>query len=310
MPHNSNNNNPNKNPNKNLLKEIIISFNKVKEENPLTYCMTNTVTINGCANAILAIGGSPIMTYNKEEIEDIIKISKSLVINIGNPSKDEIKSMKKACYYANKRNIPIIFDPVGVGISKLRNDLSLNFIQNYELSIIRGNMSEIKAIAKLVNLDSIKLDSSKLKNQEGKQKGVDVNIADIITKENLSENGFLVKELAKKLNTIIVASGPIDLISDGKIIIAIKNGNEMMPKITGSGCMLSTIIGTYNGANNPLISAITASLHITIAGEKASQYKKSPSELGLGTFHQYLIDHLYLLKETDIIKNARISIIE
>lgn len=293
-----------------ILKETKEALKNVKEENPLTYCITNSVTVNDCANAVLAIGGSPIMAYNEEEVEEIINISKSLVINIGNPSKDEIKSMKKACYYANKRNIPIIFDPVGVGISKLRNDLSLNFIQNYELSIIRGNMSEIKAIAKLVNLDSIKLDSSKLKNQEGKQKGVDVNIADIITKENLSENGFLVKELAKKLNTIIVASGPIDLISDGKIIIAIKNGNEMMPKITGSGCMLSTIIGTYNGANNPLISAITASLHITIAGEKASQYKKSPSELGLGTFHQYLIDYLYLLKETDIIKNARISIIE
>lgn len=293
-----------------ILKETKEALKNVKEENPLTYCITNSVTVNDCANAVLAIGGSPIMAYNEEEVEEIINISKSLVINIGNPSKDEIKSMKKACYYANKRNIPIIFDPVGVGISKLRNDLSLNFIQNYELSIIRGNMSEIKAIAKLVNLDSIKLDASKLKNQEGKQKGVDVNIADIITKENLSENGFLVKELAKKLNTIIVASGPIDLISDGKIIIAIKNGNEMMPKITGSGCMLSTIIGTYNGANDPLISAITASLHITIAGEKASQYKKSPSELGLGTFHQYLIDYLYLLKETDISKNARITIIE
>ena len=117
-------------------------------------------------------------------------------------------------------------------------------------------------------------------------------------------------ELAKKLNTIIVASGPIDLISDGEIIITISNGNDMMPKITGSGCMLSTIIATYSGVNNPLISAITASLHITIAGEKAGQYKKSTAELGLGTFHQYLIDYLYLLKENDISKNARIEIIE
>ena len=290
-----------------ILKEAEKAFKKVKDENPLTYCITNSVTVNDCANAVLAIGGSPIMAYNEEEVEDIINIAKSLVINIGNPSKDEIKDMKKACYFANKKGIPIIFDPVGVGISKLRNELSLNLIQNYNISIIRGNMSEVKTIAKLVNLNS--LDYSK-PTQEYKQKGVDANIEDIITKENILENGILIKELAKKLNTIIVASGPIDLISDGEIIITISNGNDMMPKITGSGCMLSTIIATYSGANNPLISAITASLHITIAGEKAGQYKKSTTELGLGTFHQYLIDYLYLLKENDINKNARIEIIE
>ncbi|MCQ2964414.1 MAG: hydroxyethylthiazole kinase [archaeon] len=292
-----------------ILNEVKKSFRKVKEENPLTYCITNSVTVNDCANAVLAIGGSPIIAYNEEEVEDIINIAKSLVINIGNPSKDEIKAMKKACYFANKKDIPIIFDPVGVGISKLRNELSLNLIQNYNINIIRGNMSEVKTIAKLFNLNSLKSDYSK-STQEYKQKGVDVNIEDIITKENILENGILVKELAKKLNTIIVASGPIDLISDGEIIITISNGNDMMPKITGSGCMLSTIIATYSGVNNPLISAIAASLHITIAGEKVGKYKKSTAELGLGTFHQYLIDYLYLLKENDISKNARIEIIE
>ena len=132
-----------------ILKEVKKSFRKVKEENPLTYCITNSVTVNDCANAVLAIGGSPIMAYNEEEVEDIINIAKSLVINIGNPSKDEIKAMKKACYFANKKGIPIIFDPVGVGISKLRNELSLNLIQNYNISIIRGNMSEVKTIARL-----------------------------------------------------------------------------------------------------------------------------------------------------------------
>ena len=296
------NNSNNNNPNKNLLKEIIISFNKVKEENPLTYCMTNTVTINGCANAILAIGGSPIMTYNKEEIEDIIKISKSLVINIGNPSNEEIKSMKLACKYANIHNIPIIFDPVGVGISKLRNDLSLNLITNYDLTAIRGNMSEIKAIANLINLTNNNNNNKKPNhNHENYGKGVDVNTKDMVNKDNLLENASLVKELAKKLNTIIIASGPIDLISNGKETYSIENGDEMMPKITGSGCMLSSIVGTYITELNTdknIINAITASLHMTLAGEKAGKIVKD-NNLGTGSFNEHLLNNLYLLKEED-----------
>ena len=306
---NSNNNNPNNNPNKNLLKEIIISFNKVKEENPLTYCMTNTVTINGCANAILAIGGSPIMTYNKEEIEDIIKISKSLVINIGNPSKEEIESMKLACKYANTHNIPIIFDPVGVGISKLRNDLSLNLIKNYNLTAIRGNMSEIKAIANLINLTNNNNNNKKPNhNHENYGKGVDVNTKDMVNKDNLLENASLVKELAKKLNTIIIASGPIDLISNGKETFSIENGDEMMPKITGSGCMLSAIVGTYITELNTdknIINAITASLHMTLAGEKAGKIVKD-NNLGTGSFNEHLLNNLYLLKEEDF-KESKIK---
>ncbi|MCQ2737350.1 MAG: hydroxyethylthiazole kinase [archaeon] len=298
------NNSNNNNPNKNLLKEIIISFNKVKEENPLTYCMTNTVTINGCANAILAIGGSPIMTYNKEEIEDIIKISKSLVINIGNPSNEEIESMKLACKYANTHNIPIIFDPVGVGISKLRNDLSLNLIKNYNLTAIRGNMSEIKAIANLINLTNTNNNNNNKKpnlNHENYGKGVDVNTKDMVNKDNLLENASLVKELAKKLNTIIIASGPIDLISNGKKTYSIENGDEMMPKITGSGCMLSSIVGTYITELNTdknIINAITASLHMTLAGEKAGKIVKD-NNLGTGSFNEHLLNNLYLLKEED-----------
>lgn len=298
-------NNPNNNnPNKNLLKEIIILFNKVKEENPLTYCMTNTVTINGCANAILAIGGSPIMTYNKEEIEDIIKISKSLVINIGNPSNEEIESMKLACKYANTHNIPIIFDPVGVGISKLRNDLSLNLIKNYNLTAIRGNMSEIKAIANLINLTNINNNNNNKKpnlNHENYGKGVDVNTKDMVNKDNLLENASLVKELAKKLDTIIIASGPIDLISNGKETYSIENGDEMMPKITGSGCMLSSIVGAYITELNTdknIINAITASLHMTLAGEKAGKIVKN-NNLGTGSFNEHLLNNLYLLKEED-----------
>lgn len=287
-------------PETNVYKPIISAFKKVKEDNPLTYCMTNTVTIKDCANAVLAIGGSPIMSTNKEEVEDIIKIAKSLVINMGNPINTEIEAMTLGCKYANNENIPIVFDPVGVGVSKVRNNLCLNLIQNYDLTCIRGNMSEIKAIANLINLDV------NTKDNETYGKGVDVNINDLITEKNLIKNSILIKELSKKLNTIIITSGPIDILSNGKETYAINNGDDMMPKITGSGCMLSTIIGSYIGSNNPMIGSITGSLHMALAGEKAGHYTKN-NNLGLGSFNQHLIDNLYLLKEEDILKNSRIK---
>lgn len=280
-----------------------IALKNLKTKNPLTHCITNAVTVNDCANAVLAIGGSPIMAYNEEEVEEIVNIASSLVINIGNPSKDEVKSIKKACKHASKINKPILFDPVGVGISKLRNDLSIDLIKNSNITVIRGNMSEIKAIAKLIKPEILESNSS------SSGKGVDVAESDIITKDNLKVNGLIVKKLAEELNTIIITSGPIDIISDGDKLYAVENGDDIMPLITGSGCMLSAIIGAYIGANEPLVGGIIASLHMTIAGENAAKYVRE-NNLGTGTFRQRLIDNLYLITEDEIAKRGNLYEIE
>lgn len=280
-----------------------IALKNLKTKNPLTHCITNAVTVNDCANAVLAIGGSPIMAYNEEEVEEIVNIASSLVINIGNPSKDEVKSIKKACQHASKINKPILFDPVGVGISKLRNDLSIDLIKNSNITVIRGNMSEIKAIAKLIKPEILESNSS------SSGKGVDVAESDIITKDNLKVNGLIVKKLAEELNTIIITSGPIDIISDGDKLYAVENGDDIMPLITGSGCMLSAIIGAYIGANEPLVGGIIASLHMTIAGENAAKYVRE-NNLGTGTFRQRLIDNLYLITEEEIAKRGNLYEIE
>lgn len=280
-----------------------IALKNLKTKNPLTHCITNAVTVNDCANAVLAIGGSPIMAYNEEEVEEIVNIASSLVINIGNPSKDEVKSIRKACQHASKINKPILFDPVGVGISKLRNDLSIDLIKNSNITVIRGNMSEIKAIAKLIKPEILESNSS------SSGKGVDVAESDIITKDNLKVNGLIVKKLAEELNTIIITSGPIDIISDGDKLYAVENGDDIMPLITGSGCMLSAIIGAYIGANEPLVGGIIASLHMTIAGENAAKYVRE-NNLGTGTFRQRLIDNLYLITEDEIAKRGNLYEIE
>ncbi|WP_406534692.1 hydroxyethylthiazole kinase [Methanobrevibacter sp.] len=279
-----------------LLEKIDETLSKIREKNALTHCITNSVTINDCANAVLAIGGSPFMAEDAEELEEVVTIADALVINIGKLSKDQIKAMKISCAAANKTNTPIVLDPVGVGVTQLRNRTTLDLIENYHITAIRGNISEIKAIANLVGV----LDGSNT------AKGVDVNIADIITEENLSANADLIAKLASQLNTTILASGPIDILTDGETTISIDNGDDMMPLITGSGCMLSSIVGSCIGGSTPLEGSLVAILAMNIAGERA-RAKVEEKDEGTGSFRAYLIDYLYktdseILKEKSNIK--------
>lgn len=274
-----------------LINNLEDNLINIKNKNTLTHCITNSVTINDCANAILAIGGSPFMAEDAEELEEVVTIADVLVINIGKLSKSQINAMKLGCATADKTNTPIVLDPVGVGVTELRNKTTMDLIENHNITAIRGNMSEIKAIAKLSNV----LDETNL------AKGVDANIEDVITEENLKENGELISKLATKLNTVILASGPIDILSDGKTTIAVDNGDEMMPLITGSGCMLSSIVGTCIGGATPLEGSLIALLAMNIAGERA-RAKVDENDEGTGSFRAYLIDYLYKT-DSETLKN-------
>lgn len=274
------------------------SLTEIKQKNPLTHCITNSVTINDCANAVLAIGGSPFMAEDAEELEEVVAIADALVINIGKLSKEQINSMQVSAKAANKTGTPIVLDPVGVGVTELRNRTTLDLIENYDITAIRGNISEIKAIAKLVGVI----------DENNTAKGVDVNIDDMITEENLQSNGDLIKELASKLNTTILASGPIDILSDGETTISIDNGDEMMPLITGSGCMLSAIVGSGVGASKPFDGTLVAILAMNIAGEKARAKVEEKNE-GTGSFRAYLIDYLYKTTSESLINESNIKIL-
>lgn len=283
---------------KELLNKIDDTLNQIRERNPLTHCITNSVTINDCANAVLAIGGSPFMAEDSEELEEVVRIADALVINIGKLSVEQINSMNISAEAANKTNTPIVLDPVGVGVTELRNRTTLNLINNYKMAAIRGNISEIKAIAKLIGVI----------DENNTAKGVDVNIDDIITKENLSANGKIIKELANKLDTTILASGPIDILSDGKTTIAIDNGDDMMPLITGSGCMLSSIVGSCIGGSAPLEGSLVAILAMNLAGEKA-RAKVDEKDEGTGSFRTYLIDYLYKTNAESLANESNIMIL-
>ena len=283
---------------KELLEKIEETLTQIKTKNPLTHCITNSVTINDCANAVLAIGGSPFMAEDAEELEEVVTIADALVINIGKLSKEQINSMNISAKVANDTDTPIVLDPVGVGVTQLRNQTTLDLINNYKITAIRGNISEIKAIAKLIGVI----------DQNNAAKGVDVNIDDIITEENLAANGKIIKEVANKLDTTVLASGPIDILSDGETTIAINNGDDMMPLITGSGCMLSSIVGSCVGGSSPLEGSLVAILAMNLAGEKA-RAKVEEKDEGTGSFRVYLIDYLYKTNAESLINESNIMIL-
>lgn len=284
--------------NNEILDKCSEALENLRETAPLTQCITNIVTVNDCANAVLAIGASPLMSNDEDEQKEIAKIDNAIVINIGTLTKNQISGMYASADAAKEYGKPLVLDPVGVGISALRNNTTYKIIDDYKPSIIRGNMSEIKTIAKKYEI---------LENVENIVKGVDVADEDIISSDNLQINGRIVKELARKLNTVILASGPIDIISDGDDIYTIANGSDMMARITGSGCMLSSIVGAFTGSNeNKFIAAIAAALCMGIAGEIAGNYCKENS-LGTGNFRTELIDELYKINKETLLNKAKLN---
>ena len=282
----------------NILNGFKDALKNVKETVPLTFCITNFVTVTDCANAALAIGGSPIMSNGAEEGGEIVNIANALVINIGTLSKSQNELMRNSANKAKEIGKPIIFDPVGAGVSALRNDMTKEIVENYPLALVRGNMSEIKAITQLINLNLNE-------NNDAAGKGVDVAESDIISKDTLESNAIIVKQLATELNAVVIASGPIDIISDGNLTFGLENGDEMMPLITGSGCMLTTIIGSYVGANDALIGGITACALMAIAGENAAEYVRA-NDLGTASFRTLLIDNLYKLSAEELVERANL----
>ena len=180
----------------------------VKNTVPLVHNITNYVTVNDVANVLLACGGSPIMSDEAEDVEDITSVCGGLNINIGTLHKTSIEGMFRAGKKANELGHPVLLDPVGAGASALRTNTALGLMKELKLSVIRGNISEIKTLA----LGS------------GTTKGVDADVADAVTEENLDEAVVFVKKFAEETGTIIAVTGAIDLVSDGKTCYVIRNG--------------------------------------------------------------------------------------
>ncbi|WP_303235820.1 hydroxyethylthiazole kinase [Methanosphaera cuniculi] len=277
------------------IKQTSQIIEKLRKTNPLIDCITNYVTVNDCANAVLALGASPAMSTEELEAIEFTQISNAVVINMGSPLQINLTTMQMVALEAKKTNTPLILDPVAVGVTSLRNQTTQNLIKLATPDIIRGNMSEIKAIGQLFNITQT----------DSKAKGVDVAEDDIISNENVEENAYLVAKIAKKLETTIAVSGVMDIITNGDEIYLVDNGNEVMSQITGTGCMLTCIMGAYSSVANPLDAAIIATLSMTIAGDQARN-KMIKKDEGSASFRTYLIDELYKMNAETIIENAKL----
>jgi hydroxyethylthiazole kinase len=271
----------------NLLAQIVWILEEVHRKKPLIHHITNYVTVNDCANIVLAIGASPIMADDIEEVETITSISSALVLNIGTLNRRTIESMLAAGKKANALNIPVILDPVGAGASELRNRTTEKLLKEIKISVLRGNMSEIRFVAGL----------------EADTKGVDASDADLVRG---TETGRAVAEkVAKELGCVTTITGATDIVSDGVRTILIENGTKLLSNVTGTGCMCTSLVGAFCGvADDTLIAAAGAILSLGIAGELAAA---RAGDKGNGSFHLAIIDAVSKLTAETLTGRAKIQ---
>lgn len=249
----------------------------VRAKSPLVHNITNYVTVNDVANVLLAAGGSPIMSDDADDVEDIASICGGLNINIGTLNKNTIPSMFLAGKKANALGHIVLLDPVGAGASRLRTDTANRLMQEVRFDAVRGNISEIKTLC----------------TGSGSTKGVDADAVDAVTEANLDDGVQLVKTFAAQTGCIIAVTGAIDLVSDGERCWCIRNGRAEMSRITGTGCQLSALMTAFLVANpdRKLDAAAAAVCMMGLAGE-IGWANMQPGD-GNSTYRNRIIDAIF-----------------
>jgi hydroxyethylthiazole kinase len=257
-----------------------VCLNKVRTKKPLVHHITNWVTIYDCANIVKAFGASPVMAHAKEEVADMAGIADALVLNIGTLTEDLVQAMIIAGTSANRKGIPVVLDACGAGATIYRDEKCFEILDSINVSVIKGNASEVARIA----------------GESVFTKGVDASEIE----KNLQD---LARELAKERDCSVVITGKEDIVADARRAVLVKNGHPMMVNIVGTGCMATSVIGTFAAVEKDLVSASVAGLvcyevAAEIAGEKA---------LGPGSFKERLFDAVYHLDGKTAEKMQRIE---
>ncbi len=268
------------------------SLENVRKTCPLIHCITNYVTVNDVANALLAIGGSPIMADDIRETSDITSICSALVINIGTLNERTIPAMFNAGQTAKKLGHTVVLDPVGAGASPLRTETALELLEKIKPDVIRGNISEIKTLA----------------HGSGFTSGVDAAEGDTVTEQNLDASVRFVKDFAKSCGAVVAVTGKIDLVSDGGRCYVITNGAAQMSRITGTGCQLSALTAAFAAANSQdKCTAIAAAVcSMGYAGE-LGVLRMSEND-GNCALRGYIIDGLYNMTGDKLQRGAKYEI--
>lgn len=246
---------------------------------PLVHCITNYVTANDCANLVLACGASPVMADEEGEVAEITARSAGLCLNLGTLQQTKVPALLLAGKTANACGIPAVLDPVGAGASTLRTQTALRLLCEIRFSVIRGNASELRALA--------------LGSQNAG--GVDAELCDRVTEQTLPQAIRFAKTFAQKTGAVIAMTGAIDIVADAERAFCIRNGHPMMAAVTGSGCQLSVLTASFVAANpeKPLLAAAAAVCAMGLAGQIAHT-RLGPLD-GSATYRNFIIDAIYNL---------------
>jgi len=241
-------------------------FQQIKRDRPLIHCIANVITVNDCANALLAIGASPTMAHHPMEVAEIATVSKALVLNMG--AMENLEAMEIAGLAARKAGKPIVLDPVGASGAKFRRDSTIRLIEKVKPACIRGNVSEIRALAQ----------------ETRTAMGVDASGYDEVDEEML-------RDYSSKTGAIIVASGATDYVAYKDEVIAITGGSAILSRITGAGCMASCLTGAFLAEENS-IEAVIACISLIDKCAEVSEEKTRDTKGGTMTFRLNFIDEL------------------
>ncbi|MEM6628713.1 MAG: hydroxyethylthiazole kinase [Bacteroidota bacterium] len=252
-----------------MQQDLVSLWERVREQSPLVHNITNYVVMNTTANALLAVGASPVMAHAEEEVVDMVNIASSLVINIGTLSPRWVSAMKLAMARAKQLEKPIVLDPVGAGATPYRNQVLQELLEIATPSVIRGNASEVMALVAT----------------QRQTKGVDSTDSSL---DAIEAGKFLVS----KLHCTVCISGAVDIILAPSHQVHLKNGDPLMAKVTGMGCTATALIGAFCGVTDDTFLATTAAMAVLgVTGELAAKEAQGP-----GSMQLRLLDHLYSME--------------
>lgn len=280
-----------------LLSQLEPILTYIQREAPLIHCITNPISINDCANILLAIGARPIMAEHPDEVAEITAIAKGLALNLGNITDARMASMKISAGAAKDKGIPFVLDLVGLSCSRLRQKYAKELLQIAVPDIIKGNISELRTLLGLPTTPGM---------------GVEAGQKEMVTRENALEYARIFQKQAMEYHTLLLATGPIDLVVSSEEAYIIANGSNALASITGTGCMnnvlagacLAGVHGISSQATNNTLAAILSCLLLGIAGENIQDIYLNQ---GPGSFHYSLMDSISQLTPQTIAKQCNIT---
>ncbi|MCS7241655.1 hydroxyethylthiazole kinase [Candidatus Caldatribacterium sp.] len=265
-----------------LARQCAEALSLVRRKRPLVHHITNIVVANDNANTMLALGALPVMAFAREEVEEMVSQAQALVVNLGTLTVDVLSSALQAGKKANTLGIPVVLDPVGAGATPFRTESALFFLECIRVTILRGNAGETKALLGF---------SSRMRGVE--------------SEEEETDRARLAQEAARQFSTVSVVTGAVDFVSDGKRVAAVRNGHPLLTKVTGTGCMATSLCGAFVGAiGEPFLASLAALGFLGVCAEKAASFATNP-----GSFRVHLLDAMHALEEDEFAAKLRLEVL-